>query len=46
MTVDELNAHLKYLEFRASIAGTAPVAKAFRKEIATAQRIRRARFGK
>jgi hypothetical protein len=33
MTVDELNAHLKDLQLRASIAGTGPVAKAFKKRL-------------
>lgn len=45
-TLEELDAEIAYLKHRAAIAGRSVVAKAFRKEIVAAARVRDRRFGR
>lgn len=45
LSLDELNATLKYLANRQRIAGSSAVGKAFRKEIAIVEEVRLKRFG-
>jgi len=44
MSLDELNAELKYLQLRVKVAGSSPLRKAFRKEIDLVTRVRDRRF--
>jgi hypothetical protein len=44
MSFDELNAELKYLQWRAKLAGSSPLSKAFRKEIDLVSRVRARRI--
>ena len=45
MSMEDLNAEIKYLEIRKGVAGTSTVAKLFAKEIALAKRVRKSRQG-
>ena len=45
MTLEQLNAELKYLRIRVKVAGTSALAKLFQKEIAAILKVRERNFG-
>ena len=45
MSLDELNAEIRYLQMREKVAGTSVVQKSFRKEREVIERIREQQYG-
>ncbi len=45
MSLDELNAEIRYLQTRENVAGTGVVQKSFRKEREVVERIREQQYG-